>query len=66
MKPYFYPARLYFQNRRKKEHNPGPYLGQAFDVPRVGKADVRVRLYRPAEGGDGPLPVLFNVHGGGW
>ena len=66
MKPYAYPVHLYMKNRRKKEHNPGPYAGQAYAVPRLGKADVNVRLYRPAGEAAGPLPMLFNVHGGGW
>ena len=80
MKPYFYPAHLYLAKRRQKTHNNGPYLGQAFTVPREGQPGVRVRLYRPAEGGATEtaskdtdkdtaaplLPVLFNVHGGGW
>ena len=49
MKPYFYPAHLYLAKRRQKTHNNGPYLGQAFTVPREGQPGVRVRLYRPAE-----------------
>ena len=111
MKPYFYPAHLYLAKQRQKTHNNGPYLGRAFTVPREGLSGVRVRLYRPAEGGTTEtaekekaptgtaekesgrtaitetisgttetaetesgkanaaaslLPVLFNVHGGGW
>ena len=66
MQPYFFPARLYLARRRRKDHNPGPYLGEAFSVPRNGLPDVRVRLYRPAGSEDGALPALFNVHGGGW
>lgn len=66
MKPYFFPVHLYLSNVRKKGHNPGPYLGQAFTVPREGSSGVRVRLYRPKEDVGDPLPVLFNVHGGAW
>ena len=66
MKKYFFPAHLYLAGKRKKDHNPGPYLGEAFTVPREGKEGVRVRLYRPKQDRGGSLPVLFNVHGGGW
>lgn len=66
MKRYYYFVHRYLENKRKKEHNPGPYQGQAFAVPRTGVPDVNVRLYRPAAGGGEKLPVLFNVHGGGW
>ena len=66
MQPYFFPAHLYLAKQRKKGHNPGPYLGSAFAVPRKGLPEVRVRLYRPAGREDDVLPVLFNVHGGAW
>lgn len=66
MQKYYFPVHLYLANRRKKSHNPGPYSGKAFTVPREGRPGVRVRLYRP-RGDDGSLlPALFNVHGGGW
>lgn len=66
MKPYYFAAELYFSNKRKREHRPGPYEGQVFFVPRKTEKDVRVRLYRPKDQKDEVLPVLFNVHGGGW
>ena len=70
MKAYYFPAHLYLKNFRKKNHNPGPYLGEAFEVPRKGEKGVRVRLYRPVQSPEkksgGLLPVLFNVHGGAW
>jgi len=66
MKRYYYPVHLYLENRRKKEHNPGPYQGREFTVPRKGCPDVRVRLYHPAGNCTDPRPALFNVHGGGW
>lgn len=66
MQPYFFPVHLYLANVRKKGHNPGPYHGEAFSVPRKGLPEVRVRLYRPADHTGGVLPVLFNVHGGAW
>ena len=66
MKPIYYPVHLYLARRRRKEHASAPYLGQAFTVPRDGQKGVRVRLYRPAADDGSRLPVLFNVHGGGW
>lgn len=43
-------------------------LGERFDVPREGKAAVSTILYRPGahRGESRKLPVLFNMHGGGW
>ena len=66
MKPYYFPVHLLLVKKRKKEHNNGPYLGRAFTVPRGTQKGVRVRLYRPAGEELSVLPVLFNVHGGGW
>ncbi len=66
MKPYFLPVHFILANKRKKEHNPGPYVGMAHTVARAGKNGVFVRLYRPAGCSLPVLPVLFNVHGGGW
>ena len=70
MRPYYFPAHLYLKKRREKEHNPGPYAGEAFTVPRDKLPGVRTRLYRPAaektEDLPETLPVLFNIHGGGW
>ncbi len=43
-----------------------PTIGTRFVVPRKDKAGVNVILYRPAEASDAPLPVVFNLHGGGW
>ena len=65
MKRSLFPVYLALSHRRKKNHNPGPYLGYAVKVPREGKKDVKVRIYRPAAG-PATLPVLFNVHGGAW
>ncbi len=65
MKRSFFPVYLALAHKRKKNHNPGPYLGYAVKVPREGKKDVKARIYRPAAG-PATLPVLFNVHGGAW
>ena len=65
MRILLFPVHLFLANKRRRQHNPGPYLGAEVRVPRAGKPDVRVRLYRPKA--DKPLlPVLFNVHGGSW
>ena len=66
MQFYYHPIHLYLAKRRRKEHNDGPYMGRPFTVPRDGEPGVRVRLYRPADDDGGILPILFNVHGGGW
>ncbi len=66
MKRYYYPVHVYLNRRRKKTHNNGPYQGTAFAVPRTGCPEVNVRLYRPEGDRAGTLPVLFNIHGGGW
>lgn len=66
MQFYYEPIHQYLIRRRQKTHNPGPYLGQAYTVPREGEPGVRVRLYRPADDDGSLLPILFNVHGGGW
>ena len=66
MNRFIFPIRMLLDKKRKREHNPGPYLGQAFAVPRTGVDDVNVRLYRPVGDVTRPLPALFNIHGGGW
>ena len=40
------------------------YTGEEVMIP-VRNAEIRVRIYRP-EGQNRPLPVFFDVHGGGW
>ena len=66
MQFYYHPVHRYLENRRRKDHNNGPYMGQSFTVPREGEPGVRVRLYRPVEDDGDVLPILFNIHGGGW
>ena len=29
-------------------------------------AEIRVRIYRPLDAGDGPLPCMLYIHGGGY
>lgn len=49
----------------RRECKKRPVLGERFLVPREGKPGVETILYRPKEK-EGNLPVLFNLHGGGW
>ncbi|MBQ6164966.1 MAG: alpha/beta hydrolase [Clostridia bacterium] len=66
VKDRYFPVHLYLKNVRRKQHNRGPYEGKIFIVPRGKEKGVRVRLYRPVSDSGRTLPVLFNVHGGGW
>lgn len=45
------------------------FAGEAEAVARVSDEDadgVRVRVYVPADAGEGPLPAVLWIHGGGW
>lgn len=41
-------------------------IGERIETPREGKAGVRANLYLPDNAGKEPLPVVFNIHGGGF
>lgn len=41
-------------------------IGERLVIDRPGKEPVRVNLYRPSEAGQTPLPLVVNVHGGGF
>ena len=41
-------------------------LGTRFEVPRDGKDSVKVNLYIPENPDNEKLPVVFNIHGGGF
>ena len=43
-----------------------PISGERFAVPRADGDPVDTILYRPGKAVNGPLPVLFNLHGGAW
>jgi acetyl esterase len=51
-----------------------PITGRAHSGVRIEKASaaaadasvLALRIYRPKNAGDGPLPVVVNFHGGGW
>ena len=41
-------------------------IGERLVIERPGKESVRVNLYRPSEASQTPLPMVVNVHGGGF
>ncbi|MDY5636607.1 alpha/beta hydrolase [Streptococcus orisratti] len=41
-------------------------IGERLVIDRSGKESVRVNLYRPSEASQTPLPLVVNVHGGGF
>lgn len=41
-------------------------IGERLVIERPGKEPVRVNLYRPSEASQTPLPLVVNVHGGGF
>lgn len=41
-------------------------IGQRMMIERVGKDAVPANIYYPDARGDAPLPVVFNIHGGGF
>lgn len=58
-------AKSQLKNQRKK-YAKLPILGERFTVPRAGLDGVDTILHRPHGDHAGPLPVLFNLHGGAW
>lgn len=41
-------------------------IGSRFEIPREGKDSVELNLYFPEQHSDKALPVIFNIHGGGF
>ncbi|CVI70729.1 Acetyl esterase [Clostridiales bacterium CHKCI001] len=41
-------------------------IGERIEIPRNGKVSIKANLYVPDTIGDEPLPVVFNIHGGGF
>ncbi len=66
MKLKYYLLHLVLQHGRNKGKKKGPLLGQRLSVDRQSKKSVDTILYRSTKPVLGPVPVLFNVHGGGW
>ena len=61
----YYPVHAWLTHARKNETAPSPLKGKPKRIPRKDAPDADILFYRPAAGGDA-LPVLFNLHGGGW
>ncbi len=63
----FSQERLDGLTKSREEWNRRESVGRRFSVPREGAEDVNVILYEPKNRPQGkPLPVFFNMHGGGW
>jgi acetyl esterase/lipase len=52
--------------RAKAVKEDSQLIGARFEVPRPGKNGVKVNLYIPEHRKDEKLPVIFNIHGGGF
>lgn len=52
--------------RAKLVKNDSELIGERIEIPRDGKAGVKANLYVPDITGDERLPVVFNIHGGGF
>ncbi len=49
----------------KEKGKTAPELGKVEDIDiKLSSVDLKARVYRPE--GDGPFPVIFYIHGGGW
>ena len=60
-------ARRFYRDRRAITQPEPPPVGEVRDLQADGPhGAIPLRLYRPATGGTGPLPVLVYFHGGGW
>ena len=51
---------------RRKARKKAPWIGKQYFVKREGLPKVETFLYEPKLKVPGPLPVLFNIHGGAW
>lgn len=54
------------RQRSKLVKNDSQLLGERIEVQRNGKDSVKANLYMPDNAGDELLPVVFNIHGGGF
>lgn len=54
------------KQRAKLVKNDSELIGERIEIQRDGKASVKANLYVPDNIGDEPLPVVFNIHGGGF
>ena len=54
------------KQRAKLVKNDSELIGERIEIQRDGKASVKANLYVPDNIGDERLPVVFNIHGGGF
>lgn len=54
------------ENRLSLVKNDNELIGKRFEVPRSEKDSVKVNLYIPENQSNEKLPVVFNIHGGGF
>lgn len=54
------------KQRTKLVKNDSELIGERIEIPRDGKDSVKANLYVPDTIGDERLPVVFNIHGGGF
>lgn len=54
------------KQREKLVKKDSDLIGERIDIPREGKPAVKANLYLPDNLEDGRLPVVFNIHGGGF
>jgi acetyl esterase len=63
--PYVYETPIEQSRKHFEALQSGDVPRPAASIEELALADVRIRIVRPA-GLDGPLPVVFYLHGGGW
>lgn len=63
--PYVYETPVEQSRKHFEALQSGDVPRPAATIEELALADVRIRIVRPA-GLDGPLPVVFYLHGGGW
>ena len=54
------------KQREKLVKNDMDLIGERIEIQRDGKASIQANLYLPDESEDERLPVVFNIHGGGF
>lgn len=54
------------KHRAKLVKDDSELIGECIEIQRDGKASVKANLYVPDSIGDERLPVVFNIHGGGF
>lgn len=54
------------KQRTKLVKNDSELIGERIEIPRDGKNGVKANLYMPDTIGNKRLPVVFNIHGGGF